>query len=371
MLMKIPFLDLKEINSRHAEELKMACSRVIDSGYYIAGEELSSFEQEFADYCKVQACIGVGNGYDALALVLRAWKEQGKLEVGDEVLVQRNTFIATVSSIVENGLVPVLINIDPKTFNVVPELLLKAASPRTRAIIPVHLYGQLAPMNEIMILAKKQDWLVLEDCAQAHGAEINGIKAGAWGDAGAFSFYPGKNLGALGDAGCIITNDISLAEMVKLLRNYGSHQKYHHDYIGVNSRLDEIQAAMLRIKLKYLDRDIEQRRKVAERYLTEINNPLITLPMVVSRNGHVWHLFVIRCPYRDRLQNYLLKQGIETMIHYPYPIDHHKPYSNLKVRNESMDHNFNMILSLPLSPILSEVQQDYIIDNINRFAVVQ
>lgn len=370
MSMKIPFLDLKSVNARYAVALNEACSRVIESGWYIAGNELTQFESDFAHYIGVKSAIGVGNGCDALALVLRAWKELGRLQSGDEVIVQRNTFIATVSAIVENGLVPVLVDVDPRTFNLDPQLLMQASSPRTRAIIPVHLYGQLAPMPEIMALAKEHGWLVLEDCAQAHGAEVNDIKAGAWGDAGAFSFYPGKNLGALGDAGCVTTNDTVLANMLCMLRNYGSSVKYHHDYIGVNSRLDEIQAAMLSVKLEHLDADTQQRRNIAERYLAQINNPLVILPYVKQRSGHVWHLFVIRSPFRDKLQEYLAVHDIQTMIHYPYPVDYHKPYSRLKVINsEANGGAHESILSLPLYPTLSDESQEYIIKIINQFSV--
>jgi dTDP-4-amino-4,6-dideoxygalactose transaminase len=368
--MKIPFLDLGMINSQYSVDLNAACSRVIASGWYIAGSELTSFEDKFSRYCHTTYCIGVGNGCDALSLVLRAWKELGKLQLGDEVIVPRNTFIATVSAVVENGLIPVLVDVDPQTFNLDLQLLKQASSSRTRAIIPVHLYGQLAPMPEIMELAKAQGWLVLEDCAQAHGAEVNGIKAGAWGDAGAFSFYPGKNLGALGDAGCVTTNDPALAEMVRLLRNYGSNVKYHHDYIGVNSRLDEIQAAMLSVKLVHLDADTEQRRNIADRYLAQINNPLLILPYVKQRSGHVWHLFVVRSPYRDKLQKYLADHDIQTMIHYPYPVDYHKPYSELKVVTSGISGGaHDAILSLPLYPTLSVESQEYIIKIINQFSI--
>ncbi|MBS4641723.1 MULTISPECIES: DegT/DnrJ/EryC1/StrS family aminotransferase [Aeromonas] len=366
----IKFLDVGSVNNKYADELKSACARVIDSGWYIAGKELTQFESDFAHYNGVQSAIGVGNGCDALSLVLRAWKELGKLQPGDEVIVQRNTFIATVSAIVESGLVPILVDVDPRTFNLDPRLLVQARSPRTRVVIPVHLYGQLAPMPEIMALAKEYQWLVLEDCAQAHGAEVNGIKAGAWGDAAAFSFYPGKNLGALGDAGCITTNDTVLANMLFMLRNYGSSVKYHHDYIGVNSRLDEIQAAVLSVKLVYLDADTQQRRDIAERYLTQINNPLIILPQVNYRFGHVWHLFVIRCSFRDKLQEYLAVHDIQTMIHYPYPVDYHKPYSNLKVINSEVNGGAHeSILSLPLYPTLSHESQEYIIKIINQFSI--
>ncbi|WP_320152345.1 DegT/DnrJ/EryC1/StrS family aminotransferase [uncultured Tolumonas sp.] len=367
--MKIPFLDLKMMNARYESELKSACSRVIESGWYIAGNELSSFESSFAGYCNTAFCVGVGNGYDALVLVLRAWKQQGKLHDGDEVLVPRNTFIATVAAIIVNNLVPVLVDVDPDTFNIDLNLIVNASSEKTKVIIPVHLYGLLAPMPEIIAIAHENGWLVLEDCAQAHGAEINGRKAGAWGNASAFSFYPGKNLGALGDAGCITTNDTELYKLLKLLRSYGSVEKYHHEFLGVNSRLDEIQAAMLKVKLKYLDEEITFRRHIANRYLSEIKNPHIILPKALMNTAHVWHLFVVRCQSRDKLKQYLAGFDIQTMVHYPFPVDYHKPYSNLKVFKSRDGGAHNFILSLPISPSINDDEQSFIIDKINGYLI--
>ena len=269
----INFLDLKNVNSRYQQELKDACSRVIDSGWYIMGNELSQFENEFSNYCGVKHVLGVANGLDALILVLDAWKEQGKLKAGDEVIVQANTYIASVLAITQNDLVPVLVEPDPNTYNLCPEIVRSANTKKTKGILPEHLYGQLSPMYEIMNIAEEHNLLVLEDCAQAHGAMIDGRRAGNWGDAAAFSFYPGKNLGALGDAGAITTNDAELANMLKALRNYGSHEKYKNLVQGVNSRLDEIQAAMLDVKLKYLDQETQHRRRIASLYLNGIKNP--------------------------------------------------------------------------------------------------
>ena len=253
----IPFLDLQKINAQYADEIKAACSRVIDSGWYICGSELAEFERKFATYCGVKHAVGVANGLDALILVLRAWKEAGSLKDGDEVIVPANTYIASILAITANRLTPVLVEPNPETFNLDPAKMQAALTDKTKAVLPVHLYGQLADMPTICAFAKQHGLLVLEDAAQAHGAESNGKKAGAWGDAAGFSFYPGKNLGALGDGGAITTNDDQLAQMLRALRNYGSHRKYENLYSGTNSRLDEIQAAILSVKLAYLDRETE------------------------------------------------------------------------------------------------------------------
>lgn len=366
--MKIPFLDLQAINARYQNELYTACSRVIQSGWYINGRELATFEHEFASFCATEYCIGVGNGFDALSLVLRAWKEMGKVVAGDEVIVPRNTFIASVGAILENDLVPVLVDVYKENYTLSIDMIEAALTEKTRVLIPVHLYGRMAPMPSIIALASKHNLLVLEDCAQAHGAKYGNFKAGAWGDAGAFSFYPGKNLGALGDAGCVTTRDRELADMVRLLGNYGSVVKYSHDYQGVNSRLDEMQAAMLRVKLGGLEQDTLQRRYLAERYLDKIENPLIELPDSNIYLDHVWHLFVIRCPFRDALQRYLDESGVQTMIHYPFPVDYNKAYTSLRVIT-SLDTGdfYNQILSLPLYPTLSEQSQDKIINLVNDF----
>lgn len=317
----IPFLDLKAINAQYRQELINACTDVIDSGWYITGKYLEKFEQNFSKYCGVKHTIGVANGLDALILTLRAWKELGKLKEGDEVIVPANTYIASILAITENKLKAVLVEADLNTYNICPMNIRKAITEKTKAILAVHLYGQIAPMPEIMKIAKEHNLLVLEDSAQAHGAEIAGKKVGNWGDASGFSFYPGKNLGALGDAGAITTNDDELAEMLKALRNYGSHKKYENLVPGVNSRLDEIQAAMLDVKLSYLDKETEHRRKIAQLYLSGIANPSIILPInninAEEYKQHVWHLFVVRCKDRNRLQQFLLDNGVQTLIHYP------------------------------------------------------
>ncbi|HEY4319061.1 MAG TPA: DegT/DnrJ/EryC1/StrS family aminotransferase [Herbaspirillum sp.] len=367
--MSIPFLDLQGINQEYAAELKAACSRVIDSGWYIMGSELGKFETGFALYCGTRHAVGLGNGLDALSLVLRAWKELGKVKAGDEVIVQSNTFIATIAAIVENGLTPVLADVDAHTYNLDVAAITAQLTDRTRIILPVHLYGQLSPMPQIMALAKQHDLLVLEDCAQAHGAQLRNRAAGSWGDAAAFSFYPGKNLGALGDGGAVTTDDTELATLVRALGNYGSSVKYRHDYPGVNSRLDEIQAAMLLVKLAYLDDATARRRELAERYLSHIRHPLIRLPGVTEDRAHVWHLFVIACPQRDALKEYLAQRGIATMIHYPHPIDAHKPYAGLTLPPASAAMALHdTILSLPLYPTLTDAAQDHVITSLNLFS---
>lgn len=366
--MEIEFLNLKDINSRFDKELKEACNRVIESGWYIAGNELEAFEKEFAAYCGVSHAIGVANGLDALILTIRAWKELGKLSENDEVIVPANTYIASILAITENRLVPVFVEPDVDTFNLSHEELERAITSRTKLILPVHLYGQLSPMKEIMTIAKKYNLLVLEDAAQSHGAETNGIKAGNWGDAAGFSFYPGKNLGALGDAGAITTNDDELARVIKALRNYGSHEKYKNIYTGVNSRLDEIQAAMLRVKLAHLHSDTEKRRLIAARYLAEIKNPKIELPYVNECEQHVWHLFVIKTNEREKLQSYLKDNGIQTLIHYPVPPHLQEAYSEYNHLSLPLTENIHQrVLSIPLSPTLTNEEITWVISAINGF----
>lgn len=366
--MKVEFLNLRQVNQRLEKELIEAASRVIKSGWYILGSALSQFEEAYAAYCGTEYCIGVANGLDALTLTILAWKILGQLQEGDEVIVPANTYIATILAITQNRLVPVLVEPDVKNYNLDPQKIEAAITSKTRLIIPVHLYGCLAEMPAILALAKRHDLLVLEDAAQAHGASIYHRKAGNWGDAAAFSFYPGKNLGALGDAGAITTNDVELATVLKALRNYGSHEKYHNLYSGVNSRLDEIQAAMLSVKLNYLDSETTRRRHVAKCYLENIGNPLVILPVEQEEKRHVWHLFVIRSQARDLLQHYLLEKGIETLIHYPIPPHKQKAYQQFEHMSlpitESLHHE---LLSLPMSPVLSDNEVQYVIDKVNAF----
>ena len=362
----IPFLDLKKINAQYRDELVETAIKVIDSGWYIQGEQVQCFEKEFADYCGAKYCIGVANGLDALILIFRAYKELGRLKEGDEVIVPANTYIASILAITENRLKPVLVEPDEKTYNLDPKLIEEAITPKTKAILAVHLYGQLADMPTINKIAKKHNLLVIEDSAQAHGASHNDIKAGNWGNASGFSFYPGKNLGALGDAGAVTTDDEKLAVTIRALGNYGSSKKYKNSYKGINSRLDEMQAAMLRIKLKYLNNEIEKRRGVANYYLENIKNKDVILP-VVSTNS-VWHIFAIRIQKRKEMQKYLLNNKIQTLIHYPLPS--HKQSAYKEWNNDTYpitEKIHNEILSLPISGIQSLKDTKKIAQVINDF----
>lgn len=369
----VSFLDLGSVNRKFRDELVQAATDVIDSGWYLQGERLRAFESSFAEYCDSQHCVGVANGLDALILTIRAWKELGKLKAGDEVIVPANTYIASVLAVTENDLVPVLVEPDPVTFNLCPENFRKAITPKTRLVIPVHLYGQIAPMQEIMDIARSHNLLVLEDSAQAHGALLQGKKAGGWGDASGFSFYPGKNLGALGDAGAMTTNDAELARTVRALGNYGSHEKYRNLYQGVNSRLDEIQAAMLSVKLKYLDESTRQRRVIVNAYLKGIDNAAIQLPLPASTDAreyeqHVWHLFVVRSAQRDRLQAHLAAQGIQTNIHYPIPPHKQNAYAAMSELSLPITEAIHTeVLSLPLSPVMTLEEAQLVIDACNSF----
>ncbi len=368
----IPFLDLKNVNQQYREELITACTRVIDSGWYIGGNELEQFEQNFANYCGVKFAIGVANGLDALILTLRAWKELGKLKDGEEVIVPSNTYIASILAITANDLVPILVEPDIETYNIDPLKIEEAITAKTKVILPVHLYGQLADMPTIMQIANKYKLLVLEDSAQSHGAEINGTKAGNWGDASGFSFYPGKNLGALGDAGAITTNDAELAQTLKALRNYGSHEKYKNLFVGVNSRLDEIQAAMLDVKLKHLDAEVNHRRTIAKMYLEGIKNPELSLPLsevdASQYDQHVWHLFVIRSKKREALQQYLAENGVQTLIHYPIPPHKQQAYKEWNDLSYPISEKIHdEVMSLPIGPTLSLESAQQIIDLCNEF----
>ena len=363
----IPFLNLKNLNASLRGELLEACARVIDSGWYIMGQELRAFEQEFADYCGSQHCIGVANGLDALTLTLRAWRELGRLRDGDEVLVPANTYIATLLAITANGLRPVLVEPDEESFNLSPEAVQAALGPRARALLPVHLYGRLADMPALTRIAADNGLLVLEDAAQGHGASLASRKAGNWGDAAGFSFYPGKNLGALGDGGAITTSDPELATTLQALRNYGSHVKYQNIYQGVNSRLDEIQAAMLRVKLRHLDRQTARRRQIARRYLDEMSNPGVQLPDWGQAEQHVWHLFVVRSSQRDRLQQQLAEAGGQTMIHYPIAPHKQQAYPELNALSLPLTERIHQeVLSLPMDPSMTDEQVSRVIEAINQ-----
>ncbi|MCX7097477.1 MAG: DegT/DnrJ/EryC1/StrS family aminotransferase [Methylococcales bacterium] len=364
----IKFLDLQHINSQYRDELLAATTRVIDSGWYILGQEVSAFEKAFASYCEVGHCLGVANGLDALILIFRAYKELGLLKEGDEVLVPANTYIASILSITENRLKPILVEPDLATYNINPELIEQAITPKTRAILAVHLYGQCADMPALKKIAQAHNLLLIEDAAQAHGATNFGIKAGNLADAAGFSFYPGKNLGALGDGGAVTTNNPALAGVINALRNYGSEEKYVNRYRGLNSRLDELQAAILNVKLKHLDMETQRRREVAQLYLNGITNPLVTLPTISPGNEPVWHLFVIRTPDRTALQNYLTEKGIQTVIHYPIPPHQQGAYKDWQAMRLPITEKIHQeVLSLPMSPVLNNEDVNTVISIINTY----
>lgn len=363
----IPFLDLKTVNLRQRDEFHLALDKVLDSGWLILGEECKSFESEFAAYCGAKECIGVGNGLEALHLVLRAWN----IGPGDEVIVPSNTYIATWLAVTYTGATPVPVEPDEQTYNIDPRQIEKVITSRTKAIIAVHLYGQSADMSAINGVAKKYGLRVLEDAAQAHGAEYMGRRVGTIGDAAGFSFYPGKNLGALGDAGAIVTNDSELANQLRALRNYGSHVKYHNEVLGFNSRLDELQAAFLRMKLPLLNSDNEHRAKIAEIYhrgLAGIAH--LTLPEIASGNTSAWHLYVVLHPQRDKLASFLADQGIATMIHYPIPPHLQPAYMDLGFNRGDFpisEKIHSETLSLPMGPSLSFEDAEKVVAIVQSF----
>jgi dTDP-4-amino-4,6-dideoxygalactose transaminase len=369
----IKFLDLKKINEPYEIAFQEKLKLVLEKGWYILGNEVTTFEKNFANYCGTKYCIGVGNGFDALVLIFRGYIQLGKLQKGDEVIVPANTYIASILAILQAGLVPVLVEPKLETYNINPDLILEKITSKTKAILAVHLYGQLAEMEAINEIAEANDLLVIEDAAQAHGAISDFGKAGNVFNAAAFSFYPGKNLGALGDGGAITTNDTELAKVIQSLRNYGSEAKYQNEYIGVNSRLDELQAAFLNVKLPHLEAENNIRRAIAKRYLSEINNSKITLPTVSLRgtkqsNNHVFHLFVIRTGKRDELQQYLLDNGIQTMIHYPIPPHQQKAFSHWNHMSFPITEKIhNEILSLPISPVMTKDEVDFVVSILNKY----
>lgn len=369
----IQFLDLKLINSKYKKDILDSITNVLESGWYILGEEVKNFENSFAKYCGVKNCIGVANGLDALILIFKAYKELGFMEDGDEVIVPANTYIASILAISHCNLKPVLVEPDIETYNINPNLIAEKITPKTKAILAVHLYGRSAKMNEISQIAKKYNLKIIEDSAQSHGAIYNKKRAGNLSDASGFSFYPGKNLGALGDGGCVTTNDDNLAEVIRVIANYGSKQKYNNFYQGLNSRLDELQAGILSVKLKNLDEENEERRKVAEFYCKNITNSKITLPKIdfdeEKRLESVWHLFVIRVENRDKLQKYLLENGVQTSIHYPIA-----PHKQECYKKELGDYNLPItekihdeVLSLPIYQNLQKDQISKISLLLNNF----
>ena len=373
----IKFLDLQKINAQYASELKQAASDVIDSGWFLTGDRVSSFENKLANYIGTNNAIGVANGLDALRLILKAYIDLGIMNEGDEVIVPANTYIASILAITDNRLKPILVEPNPASFNLDIDLIESHITSKTKAIMVVHLYGQVSWSEKLSALAKKCNLKVIEDNAQAIGAEWNGIKTGNLGDAAGFSFYPGKNLGALGDAGAVTTNDDALAKHIRALGNYGSNKKYVNEFQGLNSRLDEIQAAFLDVKLKYIDSENQYRRQIAATYLNGIKNLNITLPFpenatfeYVQNKEHVWHLFVIRCQQRDKLQEYLTANGVQTLIHYPIPPNKQLAYKEMNHLDYPITNAIhNEVLSLPISPVMTENEVQKIITILNDFKV--
>lgn len=364
----VRFLDLRQVNAAHAEGITSALAAVLDSGWYIRGEACQRFEAEFAAFCSADHCVGVGNGLDALTLVLLAWKELGAIRDGDEVIVPANTYIASILAIVQSGLTPVLVEPDEVTFNIDAQRIAAHVTPRTRVIMAVHLYGQCADMKPIMQIANERGLKVLEDAAQAHGARCRGVRTGALGHAGGFSFYPGKNLGALGDGGAVTTDDQELADCVRALGNYGSHRKYENLYQGCNSRLDEMQAAILSVKLKHLDADNQRRATIAARYLHEIANPAVRLPTVADYGAHVWHLFVVRVADRERFRNHLTSRGVETGVHYPIAPHKQRAFSHWNSLHLPITERIHkQVVSLPMSPVHSDDEIATVIDAVNDY----
>lgn len=364
----VKFLDLKKVNEVYEPDFMAAMKRVIDSGWYILGEELKTFEKNFAAYCGTGHCIGVADGLDALVLILEAYKEMGVMKEGDEVIVPSNTYIASILAISKTGLTPVLAEPSLDTYLIDPKEIERKITARTKAIMPVHLYGQLCDMEAINRIASKHSLKVIEDSAQSHGATYNGKKAGNLGDAAAFSFYPGKNLGALGDAGAVTTSDDKLAELLKAYRNYGSRQKYHHEVKGVNSRLDEIQAALLDIKLKRLDIENKKRREVSMYYRDHIKNEKVMLPGVQDEDAHVWHLFVVRVEDRASFQAYLSGAGIDSLIHYPVAPHKQPAYKEWNHQEFPVSEKIHReVISLPISPVLTQGEIEQVVQVVNAY----
>lgn len=365
----ISFLDLHGINARFETEFQQKFKRFLDSGYYILGDELNHFEAEFAHYCGTAYCIGVANGLEALRLILEGYKVLGALTEGDEVLVASNTYIATVLAIKQAGLKPVLVDADARSFNFNMEALQKAITPRAKSVMPVHLYGRLTHMEPLTELARRHELLVIEDAAQAHGAVTKeGKKAGNLGDAAGFSFYPTKNLGALGDGGAVTTNDEKLATAIRMLRNYGTQSKYVNTLAGFNSRLDELQASLLRVKLPRLDADNQRRRQIAQRYLSEISNTKIVLPQHSGEKDHVFHLFVVRVQDRPNFMEYLTNNGVGSLIHYPVPPHRQEALPELQGLSFPVAETLhNEVVSIPMSPILTEAEVTQVISVLNVY----
>lgn len=364
----IKFLDIQKITQQYAPEIHDAVGRVIDVGWYLLGEEVKQFERRYATYTGTDYCVGVANGLDALRIILRAYIEMGVMQPGDEIIVPANTYIASILAVSDNGLIPVLVEPDMHTYQIDENKIESAITSKTKGIMIVHLYGQCAYTDKIGSLCKQYGLKLIEDNAQAHGCKFNGKTTGALGDAAGHSFYPGKNLGALGDGGAVTTNDKALCEVVRTLANYGSTVKYIFDYQGYNSRLDELQAAVLSVKLPHLDNETARRREVATYYLEHIVHPYIILPVVNDWEANVFHLFVVRSSKRHELQQFLQDKGIQTLIHYPIPPHKQKAYSgwnNLSFPITEKIHD--EVLSLPISPVITEEEVKLVVDAVNAF----
>ncbi|MDY5122297.1 MAG: DegT/DnrJ/EryC1/StrS family aminotransferase [Treponema sp.] len=366
--MTVPFLSLKDVTDKYSNEIHEAVNRVVDSGWYLQGKENEQFEADFANYIGTKYCIGCANGLDALYLVLRAYIELGVMKKGDEVIVPANTFIATILAITENGLVPVLVEPSLTNLEIDDSLIESKITDKTKAIMIVHLYGNLAYTDKIGQLCKKYNLKLIEDNAQAHGCKYNGKLTGSLGDAGCHSFYPGKNIGALGDAGAVTTDDEVLAATIRSLGNYGSAKKYVFKYVGHNSRLDEIQAAILDVKLKHLDEDVDLRKSVAKRYIEGIKNPKVKVIAAPNMEERAYHLFPVLCDDRDNLQKYLESKGIGTNIHYPIPPHMQECYKDWAKQDLPITEQIHKTeLSLPMSPTMTDEQVQYVIDCINEW----
>ncbi len=362
----IKFLDLQKITQKYSDEIHEAVNRVVDSGWYLQGKENEKFEADYAQYIGTRYAIGCANGLDALIWIFRAYVEMGVMQPGDEVIVPANTYIASILAISENGLKPVLVEPDIETYQIDDSKIEEAVTERTKAILIVHLYGQCAYTDKIGKLCKKYGLKLVEDNAQAHGCKFNGRKTGSLGDAAGHSFYPGKNLGAFGDAGAVTTNDEELAKVVRAVANYGSEKKYVFKYCGRNSRLDEMQAAVLDVKLKHLDEDVALRKKIARYYIEHITNPDIIAPIVKDWDAHVFHIFTIRCKKRDELQKYLTDNGVQTIIHYPIPPhkqECYKEWNKLSFPITEQIHDEE--LSLPMSPVMTKEEIKVVVDLLN------
>jgi dTDP-4-amino-4,6-dideoxygalactose transaminase len=365
----IKFLDLKKINETYSEELLLSAKRVIDSGWFLMGKELENFEKKLTDCVGSSYAVGVANGLDALRLILRAYIELGFMKPGDEIIVPANTYIASILAITDNHLVPVLVEPHPDTFNLDINLIEENITEKTKAILLVHLYGRVCWSDDLVQIKEKYKLKIIEDNAQAIGAQWKGIATGNLGDAAGFSFYPGKNLGALGDGGAVTTNDESLASLVRSIGNYGSKVKYQNEYKGLNSRLDEIQAAFLAVKIDFINQENARRKEIAKSYQNKISNTLIQLPIIPNdQNEHVWHLYVVRTKHREKLQAYLTEKGVQTLIHYPIPPHKQMAYKELNHLSFRITEAIHEeVLSLPISPVLTNEEVELIIEAINSF----